>query len=34
VRLGPKDMPAADRDAVIARLAAEKGLVRFVAPSP
>ena len=33
LRLGPKEMPKADRDAVIARLGAQKSLVRFVAPS-
>jgi hypothetical protein len=33
LRLGPKEMPKADRDAVIARLSAQKSLVRFVAPS-
>jgi len=33
VRIGPKDMPKAERDAVMAKLAAEKGVVRFVASS-
>jgi anti-sigma factor RsiW len=33
VRIGAKDMPKADRDAVLARIAAEKTIVRFVAPS-
>jgi len=33
VRIGAKDMPKADRDGVVARLGAEKALVRFVAPS-
>jgi len=33
VRIGAKDMSKADRDGVIARLDAEKGLVRFVAPA-
>ena len=33
LRLGPKEMPKADRDAVIARLGAQNSLVRFVAPS-
>jgi anti-sigma factor RsiW len=33
VRIGPKDMPKPDREGVIARLGAEKSLVRFVALS-
>jgi anti-sigma factor RsiW len=33
VRIGPRDMPKSDRDAAIARLSAQKGLVRFAAPS-
>jgi anti-sigma factor RsiW len=34
LRLGPKEMAKGDRDALIARLGAQKSLVRFVAPSP
>ncbi len=33
VRIGPKDMPKTDRDALIARLAGEKTIVRFVSAS-
>jgi anti-sigma factor RsiW len=33
VRVGPRDMAKADRDAAIAKLGAQKSLVRFVAPS-
>jgi anti-sigma factor RsiW len=33
VRIGPKDMPKADRDAILAKLQAEKTVIRFVAPS-
>jgi len=33
VRIGPKDMPKAERDAIIARLAAEKTIIRFVSAS-
>lgn len=33
LRLGPKEMPRADRDAAIARLGAQKNVVRFIAPS-
>jgi hypothetical protein len=33
VWIGPKDMPKADQDALLARLQAEKGIVRFAATS-
>jgi anti-sigma factor RsiW len=33
VRIGPKDMSKTDRDAVLARLAAEKSIIRFVSAS-
>lgn len=33
VWIGPKDMPKAEQDALLARLQAEKGIIRFAAPS-
>jgi hypothetical protein len=33
VWIGPKDMPQADQNEIIARLQAEKGVIRFAAPS-
>jgi hypothetical protein len=33
VRIGPKDMPKTDRDAVLAKLAGEKSIIRFVSAS-
>jgi hypothetical protein len=33
VRLGPKDMPKADRDAIIAKLQSENSIIRYASPS-
>jgi anti-sigma factor RsiW len=33
VRIGPKDMPKADRDAIIAKLQSESSLIRYASPS-